>query len=232
MAFVMLLKTPVFFLTTRNDTDWVTLVFIIILILLTILFTLNRRKYSLLLRSLYSSKFFTQLSHEGKIFQERIYLLDLGVILLTQSLLCYYIVKNIFPSTYAIFSPIYLYFIVLGVVIGDYIFKSLMTFLFTYLYDIREERQTFFSYKLFTQSINSLILLPILIAAVYTAYYPILFLYLPVFIINFMIMAYRLFILNVKRVHPFHFFVYFCTFEILPYLIALKVLLIIEGQAF
>lgn len=233
-AFNLLLKTSIFPFTLNGDSDWVTPILLLALILVTVLFTLYRRKYSLLLSSLYSSKYFKQLSHEGKIFQERIFLLDLSVILLTQSLLCYYLIKLFFPHIYILYSTpphfqIYLFSLLFVAV--NYIFNSCMTLIFTFLYDIKEERSTYFSYKLFHQSVTSLIALPVIVCVAYTSWHPILIAFLLFFAVNFLIMGYRLFVLNVKKIRPFHFFIYFCTFEILPYLVIFKIMLILDNQA-
>lgn len=232
-ALNLLLKTSIFPFTLSGDSDWITPILLLALILVTVLFTLYRRKYSLLLSSLYSSKYFKQLSHEGKIFQERIFLLDLLLILLAQSLLCYYFIKLFFPHIYDFYSTpphFRIYFFSLLFVVANYIFNSCMTLFFTYLYDIKEERSTYFSYKLFNQSITSLMALPIIICVAYTSWYPVLIVFLFFFVVNFLIMGYRLFVLNVKKIQPFHFFIYFCTFEILPYLVILKILVVIENQ--
>ncbi|MDL2312779.1 DUF4271 domain-containing protein [Bacteroidales bacterium OttesenSCG-928-B11] len=226
-----LLNASIFSFFATDTTDWITLILLAALVILTLLFTLHRRKYTLLLRSLYSSRYFTQLSHEGKIFEERIYLFDLAFILLTQSVFFYFIIEIYFPSIFAVKPPFFTFLIIMGILVLDFVFKCFMTFSFTYLYDIKSDRTTFFSYKLFTQSSNSLILFPLVVTFTYTSFLPVLLLYIPVFSANFLIMAYRLFLLNRKKIRPFHFFVYFCTFEILPYLILVKILLILDNQA-
>jgi hypothetical protein len=104
-----------------------------------------------------------------------------------------------------------------------------MTFIFTYLYDLKEERETYFSYRLFYQTSNNMLLFPLLIIATYTSFYHLFLVYIPLFLVNFMILTYRLFVLTSKKVHPFHFFIYFCTFEILPYLLIAKILFIIDS---
>lgn len=215
-----------------HDSNWITGILVIILVLLAIIFALHRRKIILLLSSLFLSRYFSQLARESRIFTERVFLLDLSVIFLTQALFCYLLLKFYFPYTYSLLIPFVLFLVCVGAVIFDYLFKLLITYFFTYLFDYEEERVTYYSYKLFYLTLNSFILFIILALVVYTGCRSILLLYIPIFLITFSTMSFRLFVLNSKKINPFHFFIYFCTFEILPYLIVVKVLFLLEHQAF
>ena len=175
--------------TILGDSDWITAVFLLVIILITLLFTLHRRKMILMLQSLFSPRHFSQLSREGKIFTERIFLLDIAVIFLVQALFCYLIVKFFFPHIYHFTTPFLIFLITLSAVALDYLLKLFFTFTFTYLFDCQKERTNYYSYKLFYQTTNSLSLFLILLLVVYMGYIEILLLYIPIFLTTFTIMT-------------------------------------------
>lgn len=211
-----------------GNLDWITAVFLVILIFITLEFTLYRRKMTLLIQSLFSPRHFSQLTREGKIFNERIFILNIGMIFLTQALFVYAIVELFFPGIYSQFQPPVVFLIALGAVIIDYLYKITITYTFCYLFDYEEERSSYYLYKLFYSTINSLFLFLILLIVFYTGFWQILLIYIPVFIVTFVSMSFRVFTLNTKKINPFHFFIYFCTFEILPYLVVVKILFLLE----
>lgn len=214
------------------QTDWISFVFLVILLLLTFVLVFYRRKIVLMMKALFSQRHFSQLLHEGKLLNERIYLFDLFIIFLTQGLFIYFLLDIFFPNLLVSVTPIILYFILVGVVLVDYFLKMLVAFIFTSLFEYNEERSAYYLNKLFYYTLNSLALFPILMLVKYTGIWQFLFIYGAVFISTYIVMSYRLFTLNTKKINPFHFFIYFCTFEILPYALLVKLLFLLEKQLF
>ena len=210
------------------QTNWITIVFSVILLLLTFVFVFYRRKIVLMIKALFSQRHFSQLLREGKLLNERIYLFDLFVIFLTQGLFIYFLLDKFFPTLFTSISPPICYLILVGLVLFDYFFKMLIALIFTYLFEYEEERNGYYLNKLFYYTLNSIALFPILILVHYTGIWQFLLIYVPVFVSTYTLMCYRLFTLNTKKINPFHFFIYFCTFEILPYALLFKFLLLLE----
>lgn len=214
------------------QTNWITFVILVILLLLSFVFFFYRRKIVLMIKALFSQRHFSQLLHEGKLFNERIYLFVLFIIFLTQGLLIYFLIEWFFPNLFDSVAPFLLYLILVGVVLLDYFLKMLVTYIFTYLFEYNEERSGYYLNKIFYYTLISLVLFPVLILVKYTGIREFLFIYLVVFIATYTVMCYRLFTLNLKKINPFHFFIYFCTFEILPYAFLVKLLFLLEKQLF
>ena len=214
------------------QTNWITVVFLVILLLITFVLVFYRRKVVLMIKALFSQRHFSQLLREGKLLNERIYLFDLLIIFLTQGLFIYFLLDKFFPTLVASVTPLICYLILVGLVLFDYFFKMLVAFIFTYLFEYDEERSGYYLNKLFYYTLNSLSLFPILILVHYTGIWQFLFIYVPVFILTYILMCYRLFTLNTKKINSFHFFIYFCTFEILPYALLVKFLFLLEKQLF
>ena len=208
--------------------DWITIVFSVILILIAFVFVFYRRKIILMIKALFSQRYFSQLLREGKLLNERIYIFDLFIIFLTQGLFIYFLLDNFFPTLFTSVAPLICYLILVGLVLFDYFFKMLVALIFTYLFEYEEERSGYYLNKLFYYTLNTLSLFPILILVHYTGIWQIVLIYIPIFILTYTLMCYRLFTLNTKKINPFHFFIYFCTFEILPYALSVKFLFLIE----
>ena len=215
---------------TENDSNWITLVNLVVLILLTLLLTLYRKKTLLIIQSLFSSRHYSQLVREGKLYTERFFLIHISTIIIVQALLCYLLFKCFFPALWSPENSYLLYFIMLAVVIVDYIFKQIVTSIFTYLFEFIEGRYDYWLYKLLYLSVNSIIAYLLMLLTIYTGYIRILYLYIPVFLFTYLFMSFKLFVLISKKINPFHFFIYFCTFEILPYFLLVKFLFILGNR--
>jgi len=214
----------------ETDSNWITLVNLLIIVLLTLLFTLYRKKTLLIFQSLFSPRHYTQLVREGKLFTENSFPIHIATIFIIQALLGYFLFKHFFPALWNPEKSYNIYFIVLGVIIVDYLFKQIITFFFTYLFEFIEDRYDYWLYKLLYLSINSLIAYLLLLSAIYTGYMQILYAYIPVFLFTYIFMSIKLFVLISKKINPFHFFIYFCTFEILPYFLLVKFLFVLENR--
>lgn len=202
-----------------------TVVGCVILLFFTLSFVLHRKRMVMFCQALFVPRVSSQLLRECKLLGEWIYLYLLLAIFLTQALFFSVLVEQFCPRIAEQFSNISLFGIIFGAVAIDYFLKMLLMYFYTYLFDYQEERFEYYLNKLSYLTINSLALFPIVCCGLYTGFLPILFLYAGVFGITFLTLFYRLFILNIKKVGAFQFFLYFCTIEILPYLVLAKVVL-------
>ena len=203
--------------------DTVTSVFCGILLLITLLIAFNRRKFSNVMRALFSPRVRTQLQRESKVFGEWFYFFCIVYYFLVQGMLIFLLVQYLLPGIAEGWKAFPLYFIAIDIVMADYFIKLLNTFFLAYVFECPEDRANFNLTKFLYQMVNSVVLLPLLVASVYTEIPQILFLYVPVFLTTYGTLIYRTLTLNSNRIRPFLFFLYFCTLEILPYLIILKI---------
>lgn len=210
--------------------DWITGLFVIILLLLVWEFVLYRKKIGLVIPSFFSQRYYSQLTREGRILDERFYILDIVIIFLIQSLSLYMAIDYFFPSLLTLWNPIFIILTSLLAVIINYIFKIFSAYVFFYIFDFQEQLSTYNQYKLFYLTLNSSLLLLVSLFYFYTSFKIILFFYIPFFLVIFSVLAYRLFSLSRGKSNPFHFFVYFCTFEILPCFLVVKFLFILENR--
>lgn len=207
------------------DNNWATLLLVVALLLLSINAVLYRRKLILCLQCLYSKRAFSQLSKEGKLFSEGVFMLSWPFVMLVFALSVKQICSYFIPA----FDQQVNFMQFIGItclsVIALFILKQIVDFLLFGLFECEEERYNFhivgFSFLLN----SSLILFLTNIVVQYTNF--INFYLFSALIISglFAIKVYKDFIFKSRRVNLFQFFMYFCTLEILPYAVILKLLL-------
>ena len=114
-----------------------------------------------------------------------------------------------------------------GVLLAAYVLKLLCNELYASLYGRTKERIAMNQYKFCMITDLAVILFPMLVIIQFTGLRALYYVIVVVFAILFVIWFYRLMKINFTIGRRFHFFLYFCTLEILPWLIGLKVMLMI-----
>lgn len=225
ICFLIIQIEPIAVADNAGYIDLVTLLFSAAILVLTLVVAANRRKFNIIIQSLFSQRVRGQFIREIKLFNSWIDAILLVYIFMVQALLLFLLLQYFLPGIARYFSPIALYGISFGVVIVDYFLKMLNVFILSYLFEYKEERMCFNHNKFFYLTVNSVLLLPILIVTVYTGIKLFLFVYLLVFLITYAFVIYKTIILYSKSLSRLQFFLYFCTLEILPYMVCLKVLI-------
>lgn len=203
-----------------------TVVLMIVLVLVAVLCTLYRKELKQLLQVLFVPHIVFQILRETSMVRQRILSLLLPIVVLMQSLLLYVLCSLIVPTVSERVSVMSLLGLCLGCILLDFLFKILNINIFTRIFNyLKTERQICELQKLSYLTLNSLFLLPVLAAYLYTGYLFLLVLYAFFFAGTYLTMSYRFFQINFQKQNTFQFFLYFCTVEILPYLVLLKAVL-------
>jgi len=220
-----LLQTGNFLIYTKENNNLATLILLLTLVLFTLLITTYRNRVSLLLFSLFSSRHFSQLQREGKVSNKNFFFWVHVFSFLVNSLLLYLITTRFFSPLTDPISPYLLYLLAILLVVLDFGLKRGINFYYYSLFDAQDEVIIYALYKLFFSFTNAILLIIIIPISLYSKFPHFIYVYLPLFLINFSVTTYRLFRINPKKINFSNFFIYFCTFEILPYLLILKWLL-------
>ena len=209
-------------LITIRQTDWIAVVFLILVIITALIVSFHKKKISLVIQSFFSQRHFSLLIREGKVFNERFYILSLSIILLSFSLFCYTLIDYFFSDFLLSFSSFSLFIFSLIFIVTSYLFHFFSFRLFCYFFDYKNDMYYFCLYRFFFFIINSLILFPILLCYYYIPLKITLPVYLFVFFLLYFLMYIRIFRLKTTKINLLYFFIYFCTLEFLPYVITLK----------
>lgn len=217
-------KTPDFSFVSFANENWMTAIVLLILFILTVLMVVYRHKFLLLLKCLYSKRAFSQLSKEGKIFSDGAFVFSVPLIVLSLAVALTLIVDTFVPNFQSELSFIQMCGIVAVAVIAFYLLKVILNF---FLFNIFEHNEESYDFHLVGSSflLNSAVVLWISTILVKCTNLPHVF-FVTALIISalFILKGYKDLFFIAKKVNLFQFFMYFCTLEILPCLIVLKLL--------
>ncbi len=207
--------------------NWLTVIFCVLLLLFTMIVITFRRKLLLVVRALFSQRHFSLVQREGKVLEDRssLFVLVFDLLTITTGLV-------MFCSTYMPVQMAKLPFIAwIGIffvlVLTAYLFKLLCNGLYARLFGRDKERVAVNQYKFIFMTDFAILLFPLLLTIQYTGLRYIYYIVVVVLAVLFAVWLYRLMKINSLEGHRFHFFLYFCTLEILPWMLFLKVMLII-----
>lgn len=213
---------------TGRDTDWLTALFCAIIVLLTLIIVNGRRKFSYIVRALFSSRSRSQLLRESKPLEEWIYAFILLYVFMVQGVLITFLINTYAHPITEHFAPFLLYLTCTAAVTADYFLKRFNLRILTTIFECSDDRTTFLENRFFHQICSSLPLLPIVMIATYTNSPAWLFAFIPIFITTYILMIYKTLRLKSSSLTFLQFFLYFCTLEILPILVITKLLLTIN----
>lgn len=208
--------------------DIATFVFCLALIVLSVNVANNRRNFKATLQALFVPRARSQFFRESKLYNEWCFYLGTFFNILIQSLLVFYLLVTLLPSLVGAIHLKWLYTLCFGAVLFDFFIKLGNSILLGRLFECSNDAAIFNHSKFFYYSDNSVVLMPILATAIYLGMPALLFAYLPFFVATYSMMIIRTLSLKSSALSLFQFFLYFCTLEILPYLIILKTLLILR----
>ena len=213
--------------TVVRPNNGLTIVFCVLLMLFTSILVAFRRKIMLIFRALFSQRHFSIIQREGKLLEDRmspfVLLFDLlaittGIVMFCTTYIPHPMTKLPFLAYIGIFFALLL---------AAYILKLLCNELYAKLFGRGKEHTSINQYKFIFMTDFAVILFPLLIIIQYTGQHAVYYVITGLLAALFSVWFYHLVKINSNSIHRFHFFLYFCTLEILPWLIFLKVLLII-----
>lgn len=205
----------------------VTIVLCALIFLMTISVVLFRRRLSNLIRSLYSQRFYSLLLRESKVLEEMTFPVTLLFDLLTIALGILLIIMHFNAPFVARMTFWGAYGVVFAVLALVYIIEFSANVIYTGLFDHQKERYSLNLYKFVFTTNVAMLLMPFLIVYHALGNFAVMYAFIPVFFVMLGLYLYRLMKINPRNINLFHFFLYFCTLEILPWLLLVKVVSII-----
>jgi hypothetical protein len=207
--------------------NWVTAIFCILLFIITMLLVTYRRRLLLIFRALFSQRHFSLVQREGKILENRgsVFLLLFNVLTITAGLLLF--CTAYLPRLLTKLPFIANFGILFAVILAAYLLKLLCNELYSYLFGRERERASINQYKFIVMTDFSVVAFPLLLLVHYAGLQFVYYIIFAVLVILLFVWVYRLMKINSVGDHRFQFFLYFCTLEILPWVLFFKVLLIV-----
>lgn len=205
-----------------SSNPWTTILICVALLLFTLIIIPFRRKLSLIVRSLFSQRYFSLMTRESKILEERVFAVTLifdVMVMATGVLIIIQRFRSAFVEQWTgigVFSVLFLGMMIL------YWFKFFCNYLYCNLFDRPKDIYMFHLYKFVFLTDAAIVLFVVSILAEFTGVFAWLYVYIPLFITMFIVYLYKLLKINHRNVNVFNFFIYFCTLEILPYVLLVK----------
>ena len=201
---------------------WPTILLCAALFLLTLLVVPFRRKFDLLFRSLYSQRHFSLMIREGRVLQERFVIFTLIFDTLVFALGVLIIMLHYDNILAQKMHVMLLFLLLFTVMMAMFWGKYLVNVIYTNLFDHPKELYPMSLYKFIFVTDAAILLFPFLILVQFTHHFFWIYCYIPLFLMLFVLYVYKLMKINPRQINLFNFFVYFCTLEILPYLLLAK----------
>ena len=204
--------------SVTRPNSWITLIFCLLLFIFTMTFFTYRRK-------LVSQRHFSLLQREGNIIEDRSFFFVLAFDLITFALGMVMFCGTFTPLAVSRWPYMAYVGLFLAILLAAYIFKLFCNQVYSTCFDREKERTAINQYKFIFMTDFAVLLFPMLILTHYSGLRFVYYVIAVFFVILFAIWVYRMMKINSMNGHRFHFFLYFCTLEILPWAVFLKVLL-------
>lgn len=208
-----------------THSNQITLVLCVLFLLLTVIVVSSRRKLSLILRSFFSQRYFALIQREGKLLKEKMSftVLLFDILTISTSIVQFssiYIPNFLYRTPYS--AKIGIFFWLLFVA---YFIKLFFYQMYSYLFDRKKELELIIQYKFVFVTDFALVVFPSTILIEYSGLNFLFYVISGILVVLFGFWIYRLIKINPKGGNIFHFFLYFCTLEVLPWLILVKFML-------
>ena len=196
-----------------------------LLVLLTLIIVNGRRKFTLIIRALFSPRSRNQLLRESKPLMEWIYAFLFLYNFLVHGMALYLVTDTFLPNISCHFAPFVLYLTCTATSAAIYFLKTANLHLLAFIFNCPDDRSNHEQNRFFCATCCSLVLLPIAIATAYTSQPSWLLLYAVLLFSCYLFEWYRTLNLKSSDFNYFQFFLYFCTIEILPFLVIIKMMI-------
>lgn len=210
-----------------SPNPWATILICAALFLLTLIVVPFRRKFSLIIKSLFSQRHFSLMNRESRILEERVYFFTLlfDIMVLATGVLI--ILEHFQDASLSEVSPVAVFGMLFGGLMLIYWLKYFCYFIYSKLFEHNKDLYSINLYKFIFLTVSALVLFPFLVVAQFTGHFAVMYAYIPAFAVLFVLFAYKMLKINPRNINLFNFFLYFCTLEILPYVLLVKLSAII-----
>ncbi len=202
--------------------NWNVGVMLFLLVLFAAIVATSRGKISQLMKALVVPRHYSLILREGKMMEQRSYRFLLLFDMLTYGLGLTTLADFYAPSLVERFSFIGCFLMASVGLFLIYLLKMLFYNFYIKLFDHSKEKYAIHLHKFIFISVMAIVLYVALLLFIFAGIKCVVSIYLIVLFIFTIVYFYNLCKINPKDFNLFHFFVYFCTLEILPYLILVK----------
>jgi len=207
-----------------TTSDWITIFFLVVLVLVAILQFNFSERFSKLFSLIYSEKYYTDYIKTRPLIFNWFHLIFFFIIIFNISLCIYFALNAL--SSYQANNQFYFYLQILGVTLGYFILRYITGFILGYIFELEESQSYFTFLKMSNLSLISVLIFPLLVLANYSIGFFHKFLITFAVIASFSIALFRYFVLikneKLDFNNLFYLFLYLCALELAPIIVVYK----------
>ena len=217
------------------NNDWINIVFISILILLSLNKFLFEKRFYLLMRGIFNKKYFSLYIKETPLVYNAFNVVFIFINILTFGLFFFFVSKEYFPDQFPKYD-FRIFMNVIVVLVLYFILKNIFLFFINMLLLSRKVSREFSFYKLSFKNFSAVIVLfgrgrqQYSVLNTNTSLILLVSVFIIISAIGYMYSSYQ--IIERKQNSLFHIFLYLCTLEIVPTIIYIKFVLILVDNGF
>ena len=207
-----------------STSDWITLFFLVDLILIAVLQFNFSERFTKLFSLVYSEKYYTDYLKTRPLIFNSFHLIFLFIIIFNISLTFYFAFETFSP--HPVDGQLLLYFQILAFTVSYFAIRYFIGFLLGHIFDLESSQNYFTFLKFCNLAVLSVLILPLLIIANYTAgvFHKFLITFTLVLSVSIAIFRYFVLIKNEKLSFDnlFYLFLYLCALELAPFIVIYK----------
>ena len=204
--------------------DWITLIFLGVLILIAIIQFNFSERFSKLFSLVYSEKYYTDYIKTRPLIFNWFHVIFFFIIIFNISLYIYFAL-NAF-STPEVQGQFYFYFPILIMTLGYFILRYFIGFILGNIFELEEGQNYFTFLKMSNLALVSILIFPLLILTNYSVGFFHKFLITFGIVVSLAIALFRYFVLikneKLSFNNLFYLFLYLCTLELAPFIVLYK----------
>lgn len=204
--------------------DWVTLIFLFVLVLLAIIQMNFSERFSKLFSLVYSEKYYTDYIKTRPLIFNWFHVIFFFVIIFNISLYIYFALSAF--SAPEMQGQFFFYFQILIMTIGYFILRYFVGFLLGNIFELEEDQNYLTFLKISNLALISVVIFPLLILTNYSAGLFHKFLITFGIVVSFAIALFRYFVLikneKLSFNNLFYLFLYLCALELAPFIVLYK----------
>ncbi|MCK5781324.1 MAG: DUF4271 domain-containing protein [Flavobacteriales bacterium] len=215
--------------------DWISIVLISIVALIALNNFIYEKRFRSLLVDFFNNKYYMKYVRNTPIIINTFNIIFLIINLLTIGLISFFFLEYYYPNTFSIYN-FESYLIIIGLILGYYIVKGTLSFIFNYILENLEQSRKFLFYKINIRNISSVISLIFIAIHQYSTFssHTTLVVLLSVFsavnVLGYLFSSFQLVTKNKQATYQI--ILYLCTLEIAPLLIYVKTALLLMNSDF
>ncbi|MBO7492396.1 MAG: DUF4271 domain-containing protein [Bacteroidales bacterium] len=205
--------------SVTQPSNWNIGIMLVLLMLLAAVVASSRGKVLQLAKAFVVPRHFSLVLREGKIMEQRAFRFLLIFDILTIALGVTTLVELYKPELIARFTYPVCYGAAILALFLLHLVKVLLQNLYVYLFDRQKEKYNLHLHKFIYTTVAALIMYVFLALVIFSRFLPLINIYFIVLALITVLFFYNLYKINPRGFNLFQFFIYFCTLEILPWVI-------------